>query len=274
VLLFHTGCGMVVTTPYPKTSFRVPYVHNLFQNGAATLSGLVEVFHQRQRRGEIPQGNITFVMISGDGGMDIGMGPSIGTALRNHGLIIFEYDNGGYMNTGYQLSYSTPMGARSSTSHVGSAQTGKVGFHKDTPQIMSATNIPYVATVAEHQPADFIRKAAKAAEYSRRFGTAYIKALSACPLNWGDKPASERAVIEAAVNSCYHPLFEIENGITSLSFDPDKHNRKLPISQWFEMMGRTRHLTKPEHSDTLSQIQTEINRRWERLKARSKSALL
>ena len=35
VLLFQTGCGMVVTTPYPKTAFKVPYVHNLFQNGAA-----------------------------------------------------------------------------------------------------------------------------------------------------------------------------------------------------------------------------------------------
>ena len=114
VILFQTGCGMVVTTGYPKTAFRVPFLHNLFQNGAATLSGVVEVFHQKQKRGEYPEGDITFLMVSGDGGMDIGMGSALGTALRNHRLIIFEYDNGGYMNTGYQLSYSTPMGARSS----------------------------------------------------------------------------------------------------------------------------------------------------------------
>ena len=69
VLLFHTGCGMVVTTAYPKTSFKIPYVHNLFQNGAATLSGLVEMFHQRQKRGEYPKGEITFIMVSGDGGI-------------------------------------------------------------------------------------------------------------------------------------------------------------------------------------------------------------
>jgi len=274
VLLFHTGCGMVVTTPYPKTSFRVPYIHNLFQSGAATLSGLVEVFHQRQRRGEIPEGDITFVMISGDGGMDIGMGPSIGTALRNHGLIMFEYDNGGYMNTGYQLSYATPMGAKSSTSHVGKAQTGKAGFHKDTPQIMAGTNIPYIATVSEHSPTDFIRKAAKAAEYSRRFGTAYIKALSACPLNWGDVPSDEAAVIEASVNCCYHPLYEIENGVTTLTFDPEERNKKISVSQWFEMMGRTRHLTKPDNAELLAQIQAEVDRRWLRLKARHASELL
>ncbi len=34
VLLFHTGCGMVTTTGYPKTAFRTTYVHNLFQSGA------------------------------------------------------------------------------------------------------------------------------------------------------------------------------------------------------------------------------------------------
>ncbi len=97
VLLFQTGCGMVVTTGYPKTSFRVPYVHNLFQNGAATLAGLSKMYHKRQERGELPPGDITFIMVSGDGGMDIGMGSALGTALRNDPLIIFEYDNIGYM---------------------------------------------------------------------------------------------------------------------------------------------------------------------------------
>ena len=102
VILFQTGCGMVVTTGYPKTSFKIPYIHNLFQNGAATLSGVVEMFKQRQKRGEYPEGDVTFVMVSGDGGMDIGLGSAIGAALRGSHLILLEYDNGGYMNTGYQ----------------------------------------------------------------------------------------------------------------------------------------------------------------------------
>ncbi|MGN1230527.1 MAG: thiamine pyrophosphate-dependent enzyme, partial [Anaerotignum sp.] len=167
VLLFQTGCGMVVSTGYPKTAFKVPYVHNLFQNGAATLTGLAEMFRERQRRGEYPEGEITFIMVSGDGGMDIGMGSALGTAIRNNRLILFEYDNGGYMNTGYQLSYSTPMGAKSSTSHVGQAQYGKTFFNKDMPQIMAATGIPYVATAAESNPVDFIKKAAKAQHYAK-----------------------------------------------------------------------------------------------------------
>lgn len=274
ILLFQTGCGMVVTTGYPKTAFRVPFVHNLFQNGAATLSGLVEMFHQKQKRGEYPDGDITFVMVSGDGGMDIGMGSALGTALRNHHLIIFEYDNGGYMNTGYQLSYSTPMGAKSSTSHVGKDRYGKTFFHKDSPEIMAATHIPYVATVAESNPGDFIRKAAKAAAYSRKFGTAYVKALSACPLNWGDKPNVERSIISAAVDCCYFPLYEIESGITTLNYDPEEKNKKIPVVEWLSMMGRTKHLAKEKYQTYTEQIQAEVDRRFARIKARAEHPLL
>lgn len=274
VLLFQTGCGMIVTTPYPKTSFKVPYLHNLFQNGAATLSGLAEICYRKQRKGEIPRGDILFIMVSGDGGMDIGMGSAIGTALRGHRLLLFEYDNGGYMNTGYQLSYSTPKGARSATSHVGKKQYGKTFFHKDMPQIMAAANIPYVATVAESNPPDFMKKAAKAAEYAKEYGVAYVKALSACPLNWNDKPATERSVIGAAVDSCFFPLYEVERGKTRLSYDPEKSGKKIPIVDWLTMMGRTKHLGKEEYEDIVDELQIEVDRRFQIIREKSEHPFL
>lgn len=274
VLLFQTGCGMIVTTPYPRTSFKVPYLHNLFQNGAATLSGLAEICYRKQQKGEIPHGDIVFIMVSGDGGMDIGMGSAIGTALRGHRLLLFEYDNGGYMNTGYQLSYSTPKGARSATSHVGKRQYGKTFFHKDMPQIMAATNIPYVATVAESNPADFMKKAEKAAEYAKEYGVAYVKALSACPLNWNDKPAAERSVISAAVDSCFFPLYEVECGKTRLSYDPEKSGKKIPIVEWLTMMGRTKHLGKEEYKDIVEELQIEVDRRFRSIKEKSEHPFL
>lgn len=269
VFLFQTGCAMIVTTAYPKTSFRVPYLHNLFQNGAATLSGVAEICYRKQEKGELPPGDILFVMVSGDGGMDIGMGSAIGTALRGHRLLIFEYDNGGYMNTGYQLSYSTPLGAKSATSHVGSKQYGKSFFHKDMPKIMAATGIPYVATVAESNPVDFMKKAAKAAHYAKTTGTAYVKAISACPLNWNDNPATERRVIEAAVNCCYFPLYEIEQGITRLSYDPEKIGKKIPVIDWLTMMGRTKHLQKEPYAEVVERLQKEVDKRFEELKKMS-----
>lgn len=274
VLLFQTGCGMIVTTAYPRTSFKVPFLHNLFQNGASTLSGIAEICYRKQKKGEIPPGDIIFIMVSGDGGMDIGMGSALGTALRGHRLILFEYDNGGYMNTGYQLSYSTPKGARSATSHVGKAQYGKTFFHKDMPQIMAATGIPYVATAAESNPIDFIKKAAKAAYYAKTTGTAYVKALSACPLNWNDKPSTERRVIEAAVNCCYFPLYEVEKGKTTLNYDPEAAGKKIPVLDWLSMMGRTKHLQKEAYTDIVNEMQEEVDRRFERLKAKGENPLL
>lgn len=274
VFLFQTGCAMIITTAYPRTSFKVPYVHNLFQNGAATLSGLTEICRRKQERGEIPAGDIVFVMVSGDGGMDIGMGSALGTAFRGHRVLLFEYDNGGYMNTGYQLSYSTPKGARSSTSHLGIKQYGKSFFHKDMPQIMAAANIPYVATVSESNPLDFIKKAAKAAEYSKKYGVAYIKAISACPLNWNDKPNKERSVIEAAVNSCYFPLYEVERGITRVNYDPVAQGKKIPVIDWLKMMGRTKHLVKDEYKDIVNDIQNEIDRRFKCLLEKAQNSYL
>ena len=272
VLLFQTGCAMIVTTAYPKTAFKVPYLHNLFQNGAATLSGVAEICYRKQQKGEIPPGDILFVMVSGDGGMDIGMGSAIGTALRGHRLLIFEYDNGGYMNTGYQLSYSTPLGAKSATSHVGKAQYGKSFFHKDMPQIMASTGIPYVATVAESNPTDFLKKASKAAVYAKTQGTAYIKAISACPLNWNDKPATERRVIEAAVNCCYFPLYEVEEGKTILSYDPEKTGKKIPVLDWLSMMGRTKHLQKDEYREVVERLQQETDKRFRCLQEKAKES--
>lgn len=269
VLLFHTGCGMVVTTGYPKTAFKTPYVHNLFQSGAPTLAGLVATYKERQRRGELPAGDTTFIMVSGDGGMDIGMGATIGTALRNDNLIILEYDNGGYMNTGYQLSYSTPKGAKSATSHLGVNGQGKAFFHKDSAQIMASTGIPYVATVAESDPNDFIRKAVKAQYYAKHYGTAYLKCLSACPLNWGDIPATERSVVASAVDCCYFPLYEVERGITKLSYNPEAKNKKTHVLEWLKRMGRTKHLSEPQYQGIVDSIQTEIDRRWKRLLARA-----
>ncbi|MGZ4333183.1 MAG: thiamine pyrophosphate-dependent enzyme [Gaiellaceae bacterium] len=275
VVLYQTGCAMVVSTGYPLTSHRITYVHNLFQNGAATLSGLVEMFHERVRRGELPSGDdITFVMVTGDGGMDIGTGAAIGAAIRNHGFIVVEYDNEGYMNTGAQLSYSTPLGHMTSTSHVGPAQSGKAFHHKDMPQIMAATNIPYVFTDVEGFPDDLVAKAAKAQWYANHEGMAYGKLLISCPLNWRTEDRAGVEVVQAAVDSCFFPLYEIERGRTAITYDPDAIGRRVPVSSWLQLMGKTRHLCRPENEALLREIDREVERRWQRLKAMNDHPLL
>jgi pyruvate ferredoxin oxidoreductase alpha subunit len=268
VVLFQTGCAMVVTTGYPSTAHRINYVHNLFQNGAATLSGLVEMYHERVRRGELPASDdVTFVMITGDGGMDIGMGPALGAAHRNHPMMILEYDNQGYMNTGAQLSYSTPLGHRTSTSEVGPKATGKRYHHKDTAQIFAACHLPYVFTASEGYPEDLMRKVAKAQWYAKREGMVYGKILSFCPLNWRTADDAAQPVLQAAIDSCFFPLYEVEHGHTSITYDPDEIGRRQPVSEWLKLMGKTKHLVKPDQAGVIEGIQAEVDRRWRRLQA-------
>jgi pyruvate ferredoxin oxidoreductase alpha subunit len=207
-------------------------------------------------------------MVTGDGGMDIGMGSAIGTALRGHKLIMLEYDNEGYMNTGSQLSYSTPFGHMTSTSNVGKAQQGKAFHHKDTAQIMASTNIPYVFTGTEAFPQDLVKKAAKAQWYAQNVGTVYGKLLITCPLNWKSDDRYGQTIVEAAVNSNFFPLYEVEEGTTNITYDPEAKNKKIPLAEWLKFMGKTKHLLKEENKDMLAEFEEEVERRWLRLKAK------
>ncbi|MCG3125913.1 MAG: hypothetical protein CHACPFDD_00740 [Phycisphaerae bacterium] len=274
ILLFHTGCGMVVTTGYPLTSYKVPYFHNLFHNGTSTATGVVEMIKRFKARGELDE-EITVIHVTGDGGDDIGMDQVIGAALRNDPFIVLEYDNKGYMNTGAQLCYSGFKGQKNSNAHVGKQQTGKRTHHKDIIEILRGTFAPYLATAAESHAADMIRKARKAQATVRAGGFAFVKALSVCPLNWGMEEHVGPAAVEACVNACMHPLYEIEHGITHVTIDPEKQNKKVPVTEAFKAMGGAfRHLASPEYAAAAAEVQEEVDRRWRRLKALAANEIL
>jgi pyruvate ferredoxin oxidoreductase alpha subunit len=270
VMLWHTGCGMVVTTGYPNTSFAITYIHNLFQNGAATLSGVVEMYKERQKRGEIPADqDITFVMVTGDGGLDIGLGPALGTAFKNHNLIILEYDNQGYMNTGNQQSFTTPLGHATSTSNVGSIGQGVTFHHKDSAQLFVACHTPYVFTAAESMYKDLIKKAAKAQWYAKNEGMVFGKLFSDCPLNWRHPDNNGQEIIQAGIDCNFFPIYEVEHGITTLNYDPEAKGKKIPVEKWLEYTGKTKHLLKEKNKGIVAKFQKEVDRRFARIKAMS-----
>jgi pyruvate ferredoxin oxidoreductase alpha subunit len=274
VFLFNTGCGMVVTTGYPLTSFKVPYFHNLFHNASSTATGVVEMIKRFKARGELPE-DITVIAVTGDGGDDIGMDQVIGAALRNDPFILLEYDNKGYMNTGSQLCYTGFKGQRNSNAHLGSHQMGKTNHHKDIMEILRGTFAPYLATASESHAVDMIRKARKSQQTVRDGGFAFIKAISVCPLNWGMDEHVGPSAVEAVVNACMHPLYEIEHGITKITFDPEKHGKKAPVTEAFKKMGGAfRHLLTDEYQGVVQEVQEEVDRRWARLNAMAGHDLL
>jgi pyruvate/2-oxoacid:ferredoxin oxidoreductase beta subunit/NADPH-dependent glutamate synthase beta subunit-like oxidoreductase/ferredoxin len=254
-----TGCLEVSTSVYPYTSWKGSYIHTAFENAAATLSGTETAFRALKKKGLI-EDNIKFIAFGGDGGTyDIGLQSLSGAMERGHRMLYVCYDNGAYMNTGFQRSGATPVGAWTTTSPVGYESTGKVQHRKNLTEIMIAHGIPYVAQASPHDPRDLVRKAAKALAVD---GPTFLNVLAPCPRGWRSDGAETIDLAREAVNTGYWPLFEVENGEYRLTYRP---HHKLPLVPWLKRQGRFAHLFKPGNEKALLSIEAWVDREWEKL---------
>ncbi len=259
-----TGCLEVCTGIYPTTSWNVSWIHNAFANAAATLSGIETAYRALRKRGEIPEREIKFVAFGGDGGTyDIGLQSLSGALERGHDLVYVCYDNGAYMNTGVQRSSATPLGAHTTTSPVGSVNSGKGEIRKDMTAIAEAHGIPYIAQSTPGYYMDLMYKAKRAFETK---GPAFLNVMSPCPLGWSSEPADTLVLARLAADTCLWPLFEIAEGEFSLTYLPLE---KKPVAEWLKRQGRFRHLFKAGNEPLLEQIQADVDRHWQKLLARA-----
>ncbi len=176
-----TGCLEVSTTIYPYTSWKGSYIHTAFENSAATLSGVETAYRALKKKGLVEE-DTKFIAFGGDGGTyDIGLQSLSGAMERGHQMLYVCYDNGAYMNTGFQRSGATPQGAWTTTSPVGKAQSGKMQNRKNLTDIMIAHELGYVAQASPHDPRDLVRKSAKALDTP---GATFLNVLAPCPRGW------------------------------------------------------------------------------------------
>ena len=154
-----TGCVEIFTSQLPYTSWRLPWIHTLFENTAAVASGIESARKAMTRKGIIPDTNTKIVAIGGDGGtIDIGLQALSGAMERGHDFLYICFDNEAYMNTGIQRSSATPFGASTTTSPAGKAGIDQFAWKKDMPAIAAAHNIPYVATANPSYPFDLMER--------------------------------------------------------------------------------------------------------------------
>ena len=257
-----TGCLEVSTYTYPYTSWEDSYIHNAFENAGATLSGVETAYRAMKKKGKLPSDeNFKFITFGGDGGTyDIGFQSLSGAMERGHDLVYVCYDNGAYMNTGIQRSSATPMYADTTTTPVGSASNGKVQTRKDLASIIAEHNVPYVAQTTLTKDFKDIHKKSEKAIYTE--GAAFLNLLAPCPRGWRYETADVMEICRLAVETCYWPLFEVDHGNWTLSYEP---TRTLPIEDFLKPQGRFKHLFKPGNEDLLVQFQAEVDRRWEDL---------
>jgi pyruvate ferredoxin oxidoreductase beta subunit len=255
-----TGCLEVATSIYPYTAWRVPWIHNAFENAAATISGVEAAYRSLVRQNKIPEQDVRFLAFGGDGGTyDIGLQALSGAVERGHHFLYVCYDNGAYMNTGIQRSSATPLGAHTTTSPAGEVVPGKQQPRKDLTAILAAHGIPYVAQAAPSQWRDLMAKTRKAVDCG---GPAFMNVLASCNRGWRHGTDETIEITQLAVDTCYWPLYEVENGQWRLTYKP---KGKLPIEEWLKRQGRFRHIFRPENRHLIDEFQADVDRRWDRL---------
>jgi pyruvate ferredoxin oxidoreductase beta subunit len=235
-----TGCLEVFTTPYPETSWQIPWLHSLFGNAPAVATGVAAAYRVKGRDA------IKVIAQGGDGGTtDIGFGCLSGLFERNDDVLYVCYDNEAYMNTGVQRSSATPPAARTATTPaVGDAPGNVFGTGKFLPLIAMAHNIPYVATASVADLHDLEAKVRKAMAID---GARYIHIMVPCPLGWGTASQDTIRIARLAIECGLFPLFEAEQGAVTASY---KIRRKVPVEEYLRPQKRFAHLFREGREDT------------------------
>ncbi|MGC8933008.1 MAG: thiamine pyrophosphate-dependent enzyme [Candidatus Methanodesulfokora sp.] len=278
VVVNATGCVEVATTIFPYTSWKVPWIHNAFENAAATASGIVAARDKLARSGRFkndPDVELDYdvIAIGGDGGTyDIGFQAISGAFERRDKFMYVLYDNEAYMNTGIQRSGGTPFGAWTTTTPIGSKIKGKREPKKPILDILVAHGIPYAATASPAFWTDAIQKLRKGLENQPSF----IHYLGVCPTGWGTDISKTVEISKLAVETCIFPLYEVINGeykLTGMSKTIAKNPaRKKPVEEYIKVQGRFAHMLRPENRWMLEELQKQIDERWEMLLKRAGEA--
>ena len=255
-----TSCLEVSTFMYPYTAWKDSFIHNAFENAAATLSGVETAYRAMKKRGKIDD-TYKFIAFGGDGGTyDIGFQSLSGAMERGHDMVYVCYDNEAYMNTGIQRSSSTPHFADTTTTPAGSVIPGKLQQKKDLTRIMVAHNVPYVAQTTFIGNFKDISEKAHKAIYTP--GPAFLNVMAPCPRGWRYPSEQLMEVTKAAVETCVWPLYEVIEGKYILNYKP---KNKLPVEEYLKMQGRFAHMFQPGNEWMIEQVQKEVDRNWEEL---------
>jgi pyruvate ferredoxin oxidoreductase beta subunit len=246
-----TGCLEVFSTPYPESSWQLPWIHSLFGNAPAVATGIAAALKAKGRS------DVRVIGQGGDGGtLDIGFACLSGMFERNDDVLFICYDNEAYMNTGVQRSSATPPGARTANTKPLGHEPGNVfGQGKNAPLIAMAHEIAYVATATVAELRDLEHKVERAMQFH---GARYLHVFVPCPLGWGSAARETIKVARLAKETGLFPVFEAENGeVVNVS----KIRRPVPVEEYLRTQRRYAHLfADPPRTDVIARIQAAADR--------------
>ncbi|MBR9678899.1 MAG: pyruvate synthase subunit beta [Nanoarchaeota archaeon] len=244
VIAHATGCMEVISTLYPYTSWKTPWIHSAFENAGAVGSGVeaaLKTLYSKNRP--------NVLMIGGDGStFDIGFQALSGAIQRKHNFCYVCYDNEAYQNTGYQRSGATPKYARTTTTPYGKVVHGNDTWQKPMPLIIAAHGAKYIATASVSNVVDLYNKVKKGLEIP---GPAYVQVQTPCVPGWGINQASTIQVAKLGVETGAYPLYEIEGGKVKMT---RKLEKLVPVKKYLELQARFRNLSEDEVKEFQSRV--------------------
>ena len=95
-----------------------------------------------------------------------------------------------------------------------------------------------------------------------------MNVLMPCNLGWGYLQDQGMEIGKLAVETCFWPLYEIENGKYRITYVPKE---KKPVIEFFKLQKRFAHLLKPENKPLLDEIQAGIDKSWSDLLKKAES---
>jgi len=240
IIVEPTGCIEVVSTPYPETAWKLPWIHGAFENAASIASGVTSALKHLGKE------DVNVIVIAGDGATyDIGFGHLSGAFERGHNFTYICYDNEAYMNTGIQRSGATPYAASTTTTPSGKESIGKQEWKKDLVHILAAHGSRYVATASIGYQIDAYKKIKRAIETK---GPTFVNLLATCPTGWRTDISKSIEIAKLAVDTGVFPLYEIVDGRHIVN-RPKSIEELKPVEEYLRMQGRYRHLFRPERNE-------------------------
>src|SRR5512136_1118910 len=243
------SCEGSIGGVYPVTAYGVSTFHSAFEIAAPTAAGIANGLKIQGKD------DIQVVAFAGDGGtFDIGLQSLSGVAKNNDDIIYVCLDNEAYMNTGIQVSSSTP-----SFAWTGTTPKGNPRRKKNIMEIMAAHYNPYSPTASIGYPDDLRRKIQKAKSIR---GTKFIHMLVPCPTGWKTPSDISPELSILSVETNVFPLYEVEDG---KRYTINHKPRRLPVQEYLLKQGRYRHLKEEQ----VKQIQRDVDDEWEKLSQRA-----
>ena len=61
IVVSATGCMEIISSPYPESSWKIPWIHVAFENSASVCSGIEAGYKALMRKGRYPKRKINFI---------------------------------------------------------------------------------------------------------------------------------------------------------------------------------------------------------------------